>query len=298
MCLFPQTAELQEFGKPKFTPEGSLQLPCGRCTECLSKRSIEWATRAKHEISMHDENCFITLTYNEDNLPSILLVKEDFQKFMKRLRRYTSKKIRYMVSGEYGSQSFRPHFHAIIFGYNFPDQKLLKYSKSGEPLFTSPLLEKLWDKGYSSIGTANEKTAYYIASYALKGKKHTFPNEQGEFITVNDYMDCSKRPAIGREYLERHKKQLVQSGSSLPRYYLKVLEKIDIDLLEEYQNQLQEKFSHRSSQEYYSKYILDQQKIAMSDGFLRSAPEKQPEDIFYKNHLKKERDIVAQRKQK
>ena len=117
MCLNPLRAELPlEGGRPVLDTEGTLLLPCGKCTMCISKRAVEWATRARHEISCHDDNCFITLTYSEENLESEKINKEHFQKFMKRLRKYTGKKIRYMVSYEYGTKLNRPHMHAILFG--------------------------------------------------------------------------------------------------------------------------------------------------------------------------------------
>lgn len=294
MCLFPQRAQKQEFGKPILHPEGDICLPCGKCTECVSKRACEWAIRAGHEISMHDENCFLTLTYDDEHLPSVFLVKEDFQKFMKRLRKKLKHKVRYIVSGEYGTKSFRPHFHAIIFGYNPPNQKFIMNSPSGSPLFTSPEISALWDKGFHSIGTANERSAYYIASYAMKGKKHTIADpESGELVDVVDYMDSSKRPAIGKEYFLQNREQIINSGNIVPRYYLKLLEKEDLSLLEQHQSNLA--YKARSSHNFYAKYILDQQKLAMSDGFLRSAPEEKPEDIFYKKHLKTQRDWLAEK---
>ncbi|MDX8558692.1 hypothetical protein OZ663_18615, partial [Elizabethkingia sp. HX CGY] len=39
----------------------------------------------------------------------------DFQLFMKRARKLQEKKISYFLVGEYGSQTFRPHYHAIVF---------------------------------------------------------------------------------------------------------------------------------------------------------------------------------------
>jgi len=45
-----------------------------------------------HEASLHKENCFITLTFNPDNLPSDRgLHVEYFQKYMKRLRKRIAK---------------------------------------------------------------------------------------------------------------------------------------------------------------------------------------------------------------
>lgn len=304
MCLFPLRASLPEDGgRAVLNSEGDLKLPCGKCNECISKRALEWATRARHEISLHKENSFITLTYNEDNLPSDFIIKEDFQKFVKRLRKKTNKKIRYMVSYEYGSKKFRPHMHAIFFGYNPPNQQFLKNTPGGNQLTTSTQIDKLWDYGYHSIGDANEKTAYYIASYALKGKSRTiYHPKTGEHCTLNDSMNVSVRPAIGLNYFLKNCEQLVDSKSMLPRYYVKKLEEyvdnpdypqITAELCEEYQNQLQSVFKDRSSGELYAKYIIDSQKSSLLRSNFREISTDTIEErkkITYKSILKSNRD--------
>lgn len=290
MCLFPINAELQEFGRPKFTPEGALKLPCGKCTECRSARAVEWAIRAKHEIALHNENSFLTLTYNNESLPSNFIDKEPFQKFMKRLRKHAKSPLRYMVSHEYGSKTKRPHHHAIIFGWNPKGQYEPTKTKSGETIFRSHELEKLWNHGNSSVGTANERTAYYIASYALKGAKHEITLPDGELQTVSDKFDCSRRPAIGLNYLIKNQLQLANSEIPLPRYYLKKLKDINPTLHEHYENHRMLKFKTRSHQEVYAKYILDQQKIITSLNEFRSTEYSPKDENHYKENLKQSRD--------
>lgn len=303
MCLFPVRAMPQEVGKPKLDPEGTLQLPCGKCTECKAKRAVEWGLRARHEISEHDENCFLTLTYDDESLPSHLVVKSEFQKFMKRLRKHTKSKLRYMVSHEYGGRTGRPHHHAIIFGYNPSNQKYLFEAPSGEPLFTSNEIEKLWKHGFHSIGTANEKTAYYIASYSLKSTEHSILDpDSGEYIKVRDSMDVSKRPAIGLNYFNKNYNQLINSGEPIPRYYRKKLETLDVLALQEYEHIQATKLINkaaRSSHETLAKYVITQQKESSSLGTFRAAPEKILERNFYKKHLEQKRDdYVTQLKRK
>lgn len=295
MCLFPINAELPpDGGRPVLDKEGSLKLPCGKCNECISKRAIEWATRAKHEISEHTENSFITLTYNPENLNSNFIIKSDFQKFVKRLRRKLDYKIKYMVSYEYGSQYFRPHMHAIFFGYNPDKQTFLKNTPSGHPIFTSPEIDELWDKGFHSVGTANEQTAYYIASYALKGKTKTiYHPDTGESCEISDTMDVSKRPAIGLNYLLKNYQQLVDTGEMLPRYYQKKLEEFNPELFEEYQNKVTEKLKTRSSQELHAKFIIDSQKVNGSDTHYREITQTIQETErrrLYEKRLKDNRD--------
>lgn len=297
MCLFPINATLpSDGGRPTLDPEGSLKLPCGQCYQCISKRALEWATRAKHEISLHKENSFITLTYNPENLNSDFIIKSDFQKFVKRLRKklYSSKKLRYMVSYEYGTKLYRPHMHVIFFGYNPSNQKFLKNTPSGNPIFTSQEISDLWDKGFHSIGTANEKTAYYIASYALKGKKKTIHHpDTGETIEIADTMDASKRPAIGLDYFLKNYQQLIDTKITLPRYYKKKLEENFPQLYEEYQNSMVETPIASSSGEKYAKYIIDSQKLNLSSTHHRTDG-KTAEEIkkgeYYERLLKSNRD--------
>lgn len=217
---------------------------------------------------------------------------------MKKLRKTTENKLGYMVSYEYGGKTNRPHMHAIIFGYSPSKQVHIKNSPSGYPLFTSESISKLWDKGYHSIADANAKTAYYIASYALKGNStYIVDEETGEEVEVHDKMDVSKKPGIGLKYLAKNAEQLVNSGDILPRYYLKHLEEprvIDknypwIDttgfpqLFMDYQNRSMENLKARSSHEIYSKHCIVHQKNA-----LHSTPFRADCDYSKKNNRKSE----------
>jgi hypothetical protein len=299
MCLFPIRAQKNENGKPSIDPEGDILLPCGKCYECKSKRASEWALRCRHEISCHDENCFLTLTYDDENLPSQLIVKEYFQKFIKRLRKTTPNKVKYIVSHEYGGKSGRPHHHAILFGWTPPKQSFLTVAPSGEPLFCSTKLDQLWPYGYHSIGEANEKTAYYIASYSLKSNSHNvLCDDTGEIVTVNDSMNCSTRPAIGKEYFLKNADTIVANEPMLPRYYVKLLEKEYPDLFEEYQNKCLLNIKEKSSHEKYAKYVITEQKERQAEDGFRSAPDDVFKTNFYKDHLKKDRDLYKTLQQK
>ena len=108
----------------------SLTLPCGQCIGCRLNYSRNWAIRCVHESSLHEHNCFITLTYNDENLPlNGSLDLKHFQDFMKRLRKKVSVPIRYFHCGEYGSRLQRPHYHLLLFGLDFPDKKFWKMSR-------------------------------------------------------------------------------------------------------------------------------------------------------------------------
>lgn len=252
-------------GSPVFHPEGEMKLPCGKCHICISKRASEWATRAKHEISEHTENSFITLTY--EKLPSNFIVKEDFQKFMKRLRKKNPhKKLRYMVSYEYGTKNFRPHMHAIIFGHDFKNREYLTTTNSGSKLYRSEELEKLWPLGFSSIGEANEKTAYYIASYALKGtEKELYHPETGEWTQLRDSMNVSVRPAIGYNFFLKNYRQMLDTEIILPRYYRKKLEGLDPQAFLDYEDSLAEKIRNKTAREAYANIVINNQKASNSN---------------------------------
>jgi len=296
MCLFPMPATIPDFGKPIFHPDGVTLLPCGKYFECLAKRAIDWALRARHEISCHPQNCFLTLTYDNDNLPQLSpqlpeqknreIFQYQFQNFLKKLRRRNNDPIRYMVAHEYGSTNYRPHHHCLLFGYNPPNQKLDRYSPSGEPLFRSPDLEKLWTHGFSSIGTANEKTAYYIANYALKGSKHNFPDTNtGEIITVSDFMKTSNRPAIGKTFFEKNIQALINSDLPLPRYYIKQLEKNHPLKFEQYQNNQLSKIKNRSNYELNAKYIITRQKNNSTTEFRDISTDVSIKEKFHAEYL-------------
>jgi hypothetical protein len=151
---------------------GEIQLPCGRCKGCRLEYSRQWALRCHHEAQMYSDNAFITLTYAPEHLPDDYSIhKSELQKFFKRLRKTTGKKIRYFACGEYGEKGNRPHYHAIIFGYDFPDKVLYSQTSNGDNLYRSPTLEKVWKKGFSLIGNVTFESAAYVARYVMKKRK-------------------------------------------------------------------------------------------------------------------------------
>jgi len=146
------------------------QIPCGQCIGCRLQRSADWALRCVHEASLHQENCFITLTYNAENIPPDGgLRKKHFQNFMKRLRKHLGKKkIKFYMCGEYGDKNNRPHYHALIFGHDFTDRVFCGQTQSGLDLYMSPTLEKLWTHGFVQVGEVTYDSAAYVARYIMK----------------------------------------------------------------------------------------------------------------------------------
>lgn len=233
----------------------TIQLPCGQCIGCRIMRSVTWAARCMHEMSLHDSNCFITLTYDEEHLPDDRsLNKSVFQKFLKRLRKEIyPHKIRYFMCGEYGDDSWRPHYHAIIFGYDFPDKLRVQSQEVENPYFISTQLSRLWPYGFHVIAEANFDTAAYVARYCTKkitGEKAQshyhrtildWEPTTGEINYYNEvdlqpeYATMSRRPAVGKGWFDKYKSDCYPSDYLIvdsrkvpvPRYYDKLYEKED-----------------------------------------------------------------------
>ncbi len=165
---------------------------------------------------MHKENCFITLTYNKKHLPSDgSLDLDHWQKFLKRFRKYLAKQdieIRTYHAGEYGTKHFRPHYHALIFGYDLPDQ-VLHQVNNGINLYTSKILSDIWGKGFVSVGKVTMESAGYVARYILKKQHGDAAQEHyervdpytGEVINLKpEYTTMSNRPGIAREWFVKY----------------------------------------------------------------------------------------------
>jgi hypothetical protein len=236
-------------------------IPCRQCIGCRLKYSASWGARILNESSLFDDNCFITLTYSNDKLPVDFSLKyKHFQDFMKRFRSHviTPKhkkkygfcpdKIRFFMAGEYGDKYGRPHFHACVFNYNFPDRYYWT-SSNGYKLYRSDLLDTLWSDpddginfGYSSIGTVTYDSAAYVARYCVKKRNGKMAPEYyrrlhvdedtGELLDVIDmqpeFSHQSNRPGIGYEWFKKYYKTDIYTHDFIrvngcnvvvPRYY-------------------------------------------------------------------------------
>jgi len=210
----------------------TVTLPCGQCVGCRLERSRQWAVRCVHEASLHENNSFITLTFSDEYLdPSGSLVKADFQKFMKRLRKRTGLKIRYFHCGEYGEKYGRPHHHACLFGIDFPDKKLWKQT-NGVNLYNSEELQQIWPYGHSSIGDVTFESAAYVARYIMKKITGDMAPEYYK-NKVPPYTTMSRRPGIATEWFKKFKSDvypddhvIIRNGviCKPPKFYDKLLD--------------------------------------------------------------------------
>lgn len=205
---------------------------------------------------MHERNCFITLTYNDENLPAGgTLVKKDAQDFLKCLRRWLgSIKISYFLCGEYGDdedKTFRdqyggnvgrPHYHALIFGYDFRESRPWQANQAPDDHnYHSTFLEERWGMGITTVGDLTPATAAYCARYATKKitgtpavqhytRVHPLTGEISQILP--EYITCSTRPAIGDSWLRLYgtdvypSDEVIHNGKQRkpPRFYDKRLD--------------------------------------------------------------------------
>lgn len=261
-CYHPLLAYRDDYGKIVFNKPAAFRsgfnLPCGQCIGCRLKNSRDWAVRCIHEAQMHQDNCFITLTFSPESLKKrqnpFTVDKRDFQLFMKRLRKRYGDSIRFFHVGEYGEKNRRPHYHALLFGHTFADKELFTKS-GGVSLYISKELQKLWPYGFSTIGDVTFESAAYCARYCLKkinGEKqeehyqYTCP-ETGEVFTINqEYATMSR----GNNYPDddpRHTRGLGYSwfqkfkSDVFPHDYVVVRDKLKISPPNYYFDLLNEK---------------------------------------------------------
>lgn len=209
---------------------------------------------------MHENNSFVTLTYDEKNLLSNSLCHRDWQLFIKRVRKHadmgarphTPDKISYYMAGEYGGTTRRPHFHACIFGWTPNDKQYWKRTPTGSRLYISSSLNALWKQGFTSIGDVTFESAAYIARYImdkktgpLAGKYYEHINElTGEIEDLKpeyNKMSLGKNNAIGKKWLQQYLTDAYPSGeilirkhkSKTPKYYDKQYKLLEPDKYEQ-----------------------------------------------------------------
>ena len=86
-CISPITVD---------SKKGKVHVKCGKCEPCLTGKRMAWTIRLKEELRGSASAFFITLTYDEDQLPLspsglAQVEKLDIQLFMKKLRRADEK---------------------------------------------------------------------------------------------------------------------------------------------------------------------------------------------------------------
>jgi hypothetical protein len=275
-CYHPLKAYQEDDGSIVFSQKRGnsiireLKLPCGRCIGCRLDRSLAWAGRIASEAKLYPQNAFITLTYEDEHLPQNgQLIKQDFQQFMKRLRkRYAGvipvpglddgskpNSIRYFMCGEYGDENGRPHFHACLLNFQFPDLKRYRKNKQGDWIYTSRRLTQLWGKGICTTANLSVESAAYVARYVTKKITGDLAHEHYKRIDLEtgeiyylepEFATMSRKIALGIPFLTKYCPDVYNidklhinkaSGQMLkikpPRTWDNHLEKMNPDLYKE-----------------------------------------------------------------
>lgn len=180
MCLTPITIKREIAGHFYLN-----NVPCNHCLECTKDRQNEYIIRTIEEQRKRGTMCFFTLTYSPEALPMLdnyeideetgeilkedevqTLRRHDVSQWIKLFKQKYAKRgekldFSYMITGEYGPRTFRPHYHGIILGM--------------DPLKVSELMDR-WSKQYGYVCYKNipslmsdvEKVARYCAKYMCK----------------------------------------------------------------------------------------------------------------------------------
>lgn len=185
----------------------AVSIPCGKCILCRKKRSTEILLRAVAESRLNplSSHAFLTLTFDDAHLSDALvdgkIQHRPFQLFMKRLRKsLCGRKIRFLMCGEFGEKTHRPHYHAILFDCDLTDS----YFDQDGFYHGSKLVEKSWHFGLCSVSSVNINRLAYVAGYTTKSSDPGF----------EPYVRWSRRPGLGSLYFDRYFSDIYKDGSS------------------------------------------------------------------------------------
>lgn len=152
---------------------------CGQCAPCRVYFRRLWTGRLLLEWCLHEGSSFVTLTYDELQVPrGGNLEPHDVRLWLKAMRRAFGP-FRYFVVGEYGDRTLRPHYHAILFGLTL----------------SSDQVAAVWKKGICTSDEFNKARAGYVCGYVLKKMtKKDDPRLQGRHP---EFSRMSLKPGLG-----------------------------------------------------------------------------------------------------
>ncbi|AXL15596.1 replication initiator protein [Microviridae sp.] len=203
---------------------------------CRIEHKRSWAIRALHEAKQHERSAFVTLTYNNQNLPPDLGLHVDhWQNFAKRVRNRFGK-FRFFGCGEYGGESKRPHWHFLAYGLDWSHDRETHTLRGQHPTYISESLAEAWPYGYHEIGSITYASTQYVASYTTKklgGEKKEReyyrwdPNTRNSWSVRPEFGLMSRRPGLGIDWLKKFWKDVYPSDEVIiegrkyrpPSYY-------------------------------------------------------------------------------
>lgn len=200
---------------PVRLPDTGDMVPCRGCWQCQSNQQYDWVGRCIAEAKYSDHVRFMTLTYAGDTPETAVFCKSHIQKMLYRLRtdgRRQGWKVRYIVTGEYGSLKGRVHWHAILFFVGkCPEMELTKFGKGH-------MFEwKYWPHGATVAKVADQKDFRYVVKYIFKDVK----TDGTQYF--NPQASMSKKPPIGDQFVWDMARDLVEACLPLlsPEYSFK-----------------------------------------------------------------------------
>lgn len=191
---------------------------CGGCLPCKIIKARIWQSRLMLEAKDHESSVFVTLTYDDEELPpNGSLDPDECRNFLKRLRAAMEPtKIRYFLVGEYGEETKRPHYHAALFGFPYCSFGRSQYSKSRKQCcYSCDLIKSAWGHGNIYSGDITAHSAAYIAGYTTK-KLHA--SEEKHAGLVPTFTRMSRRPGIGANLMFDIADSLLSLSDNQGRY--------------------------------------------------------------------------------
>lgn len=225
-----------------------LEVPCGRCYQCVKRRRNDWYFRCRVESMVNKYTYFGLLTYAETDMT---LNVRDIQLFIKRLRHKA--KLKYLIAGEYGDQKNRPHWHCIFFS---PEK--INYND----------IKNAWKGGYENDDNKNKAgwirfelirstaSLRYVVKYLYK-----YDGTDKKFELL-----MSKNPTIGHSFLNNQSYFLETKKTSvtldnritvIPRYYKRKFFDDYDDIKDEINSKLADKVAELKQKELYELHLLN-----------------------------------------
>lgn len=173
MCLRPINVKNPAYIDGRFGEKLVYTVPCGYCEECLKARQNDYMIRTREEL-LHSDYTLLTLTYRNEKLPKVIdengieyasLDRSHTALFFNSFRHWYKRRgedfPRYFLCAEYGSKTFRPHYHLLL---GTQDNGALSWC-AGWWKFRFGLVDaKPVSKDYASF----ERSARYLAKYTAK----------------------------------------------------------------------------------------------------------------------------------
>lgn len=191
--------------------------PCGQCMPCRVNRVREWTHRLMLEQSLHSDSVFLTLTYTDEKLPRTstnlpTLDPKHLKDWLKRLRdRISPSKVRFFAVGEYGDETFRPHYHVALFGYPACSYGNSRYTRTRQRCCDHcDLIRDTWGRGAIFAGDLSVNSAQYIVGYVAK--KLTDKSDPRLNGRHPEFARMSLKPGIGRDFMDEVASVLLGPG--------------------------------------------------------------------------------------